>query len=278
MNESVAFGPDLLRGYEGKLKHIKELVPAGTVVSITYLAGETLDARVAAAAEVRRIGFEPMPHVSARRIGSSDELQHFLARLSHEAGVHRLFVVAGDFEQSAGPFEDALAVIRHGRLKEHGVRRVGIGGYPEGHPNIPDAQLWQALIDKTRALDDLGLECEIITQFSFDPEPVLKWLERLRAAGVTAPVRVGLPGPANVGTLLRFATRCGVGASAKVMAKYGVSIARVLTTAGPDVLAQSLGEGHDPQIHGALGAHLYPFGGLIKAAEWASAYSTKTTG
>lgn len=47
-----------------------------------------------------------------------------------------------------GPFRDALDVSRTGRRAAHGVQRVGISGYPEGHPDIPADHLWQAVSDK----------------------------------------------------------------------------------------------------------------------------------
>ena len=45
------------------------ILPASTI-AIPYLAREDDDARLAAARAVRRLGFEPMPHLSARRIVS----------------------------------------------------------------------------------------------------------------------------------------------------------------------------------------------------------------
>jgi methylenetetrahydrofolate reductase (NADPH) len=270
---------DLLSGYsleisakeEGKLDEIVDLLPPGAVVSITFLPNETMDMRVAAAVRLRRLGLTPMPHLSARRLTSADELRVFLARLAGEAAIDRVFVVAGDCDAPQGPFEDALGLIRDGELAANGVKFVGIGGYPEGHPAISQDKLQRALIDKTAHLAAHGLDCEIITQFSFDAAPVLTWLRDIRAQGVQAPVRIGLPGPANVATLLRFAARCGVGASAKVMAKYGVSITRVLNSAGPDRLIADLSAGLSPAVHGQVRAHFYPFGGLAKTAEWARA-------
>src|SRR5262245_55465194 len=218
------------------LRDAKEVIPQGTSVNITFLAGETAPARVAAAKQVRGYGLHPRPHISARRIASEQELVSFLADLAEQAQIDRAFVVAGDLATSAGPYFDALAVIRSGLLASYGVRTVGISGYPEGHPDFSEAVLWQALRDKHRVLTELGHSYEVITQFGFDAKPVLEWLERLRQSGITAPVRVGVPGPASVKTLLRFAARCGVGASASVMAKYGVSITQLVTTAGPDAL------------------------------------------
>jgi methylenetetrahydrofolate reductase (NADPH) len=182
-------------------------------------------------------------------------------------------VVAGDLATPAGPYFDALAVIKSGLLGKYGVRNVGISGYPEGHPDFSTQKLWQALRDKRQALTDLGHSYDIVTQFGFDAKPVLDWLAELRDSGVTAPVRIGVPGPASVKTLLRFAARCGVGASASVMAKYGVSIAKLLNTAGPDALVAELAGSLDPARHGEVFMHLYPFGGLTKTAQWVRDFS-----
>jgi methylenetetrahydrofolate reductase (NADPH) len=254
------------------LEDARHLIPAATAISITFLANENKKARVAAASAVKRLGFIPIPHISARQLSSFDDLKDYLASLSAEAGIERVFVIAGDAKQPLGPFEDALAVIRSGLLQDYGVRRVGISGYPEGHPDISEDKLWQALQDKKQTLDELGLDCEIMTQFSFDSDSILRWLARLRQVGVAVPVRIGLPGPANVGTLLRYAARCGVGASTKVVAKYGLSIAKLFNTAGPEKLIEALAWDFDPQIHGTIHAHLYPFGGFLKTAKWANEF------
>jgi methylenetetrahydrofolate reductase (NADPH) len=255
------------------LREAKDVIPQGTSVNITFLAGETAPARVAAARQARACGFHPRPHISARRIASEQELESFLADLEAQAQIDRAFVVAGDLGTPAGPYFDALAVIKSGLLGKHGVRDVGIAGYPEGHPDFPEAVLWQALRDKHQALTDLGHSYDIITQFGFDAKPVLEWLKKLRDSGIVAPVRVGVPGPASVKTLLRFAARCGVGASASVMAKYGVSITQLVTTAGPDALVTELAANIDPAKHGEVFLHFYPFGGLARTARWVSDFS-----
>jgi methylenetetrahydrofolate reductase (NADPH) len=118
----------------------------------------------------------------------------------------------------------------------------------------------------------MGHDFAVVTQFGFDAEPILAWLAQLREANVHGLVRVGVPGPANVKTLLRFAARCGVGASTKVMSKYGVSITRLLTTAGPDALIEDLARGLSPARHGEVLLHFYPFGGLKTTAEWVRDY------
>ena len=128
--------------------------------------------------------------------------------------------------------------------------------------------MWQAKRDKQAAILERGHDFAVVTQFAFDAEPVLAWLEQVRKAGVHALVRVGVPGPASVKRLLAFASRCGVGASTKVMKKYGMSLAKLLSTAGPDKLIEEYAAGLDPAKHGEVLIHFYPFGGLRATAEW----------
>jgi methylenetetrahydrofolate reductase (NADPH) len=254
------------------LEQAAHLIPPGTSISVTYLPGDRLDSRVAAVKRVQALGFVPMPHFSARRMGSEEEFLEYLTLLECEVGIQKAFVVAGDPPVPQGPYEDALAVIRTGLLVRHGVRTVGISGYPEGHPQISDEKLWTALREKHDAIVAMGQQVEIITQFGFDPEPVLSWLDRVRDMGIEAPVKIGVPGPASVKTLIRFAARCGVGASSKVMSKYGISITQLLKSAGPNKLLAEFAEELDPSRYGEVVVHFYPFGGLARTADYAAGY------
>lgn len=251
------------------LEAAAHIIPQGTKIPVTFLPDEDMATRVAAAVRVRNLGYIPIPHISARRIASQADLEAFLGALQEQAQIDHAFVVAGDPPRPMGPYEDALAIIRTGLLAHYGIKRVGISGYPEGHKDIGNDKLWQAKRDKLAALRDEGHDFAVVTQFSFDAERVLRWLEEERRQGVDALVRIGIPGPASVKRLLAFAARCGVGASTKVMAKYGLSLGRLLTTAGPDRLVETLASALDPAVHGDVSLHLYPFGGLKTTAEWA---------
>ena len=260
------------------LEQAADVIPQGTKIPVTFLPGETFEMRIAAAKRVRELGFLPIPHISARRLSSQEELEGYLASLQREVGTDHAFVVAGDPPQPMGPYEDALSIIRSGLLAQYGIRKVGISGYPEGHPDIGNEKLWQAMRDKKIAIQERGHDFAVVTQFSFDAEPVLAWLEQVRKAGVQATVRVGVPGPASVKRLLAFAARCGVGASTKVLSKYGISITKLLSTAGPDQIVQDYAQGLDPEKHGDVMLHFYPFGGLRATAEWVRDFRAKNGG
>jgi len=245
-------------------------LPLETAISITYLPTNSIDELIASAAHVRRLGFTPVPHISARRVRSRHDLERFLRGLETEAQIDRAFIIGGDPDSPVGPFGSALEVIETGLLSDIGVTQVGIAGYPEGHPKLSPACLRDALHDKLQCLSKQGHSAEIVTQFVFDSDPVLNWLAALRQDGVETPVRIGIPGPATLQSLLRFAARCGVAASTKALSKYGVSLRRLMSTTTPDQLVQSLAGKLVDNQHGRVGSHLYPFGGLGKTALWLS--------
>ena len=250
------------------------LVEPGTPIAVTFLPGEEAKARVEAAKAVRSLGFEPMPHFSARRILSREAFESYLQDVVREAGVKRCFVIAGDPPAPEGPFEDSSAMLATGAFERAGIQAIGVGGHPEGHPNMSEQQCWDVLHSKCEDIMRRGMAPLIVTQFAFDSDRLLAWLKELRARGIDAPVRLGVPGPAGIKTLLRFAARCGVGASASVMSKYGLSITNLLGHAGPDKLVDALYAGLGPE-HGPVRLHFYPFGGMKRTVEWIHEYAGK---
>ena len=251
-----------------RLEEAVDLIPMGTKIPITFLPGETIEARVATARRVKELGYLPIPHISARRLKSREELESFLAGIQQEVGTDHAFVVAGDPREPMGPYPDALSLIRTGLLGQYGIKRVGISGYPEGHPEIGNEKIWLAKREKQEELLGRGHDFAVVTQFAFSAEPMLNWINQVRKAGVDATIRLGIPGPASAKRLLTFAARCGVGAATSVMQKYGISLTKLLTTTGPDRLLVELAKGLDPEKHGEVLLHFYPFGGIRATAEW----------
>ncbi|MCK5749907.1 MAG: methylenetetrahydrofolate reductase [Oricola sp.] len=274
---------DLLDGYSleitakdvDSLREAAPMIAPQTPIAVTFLPGEEMAARIAAVKAVRELGFEPMPHVSARRLTSAKVFEDMIKQVTSESGVKRLFVIAGDPPQPEGPFEDSLQVIKTGILEANGIKAIGIAGHPEGHPNVSKDDLWVWMENKIAEIRSRGMLPIIVTQFGFSAEPFLEWLEEMRARGIDAPVRIGVPGPAGIKRLLGFAARCGVGASAAVMAKYGVSLTQLMGTAGPNKLVGAIDEGYDFKKHGRVRLHFYPFGGLSKTLEWIKEYEEK---
>ena len=159
------------------LMEAKDSIPAGTKINVTFLGNEDLEMRVSAAKAVRELGFVPVPHISARRLSSRGQLEEFLSRLQDVGATESVFVVGGDPATPEGPYEDSYDVIRTGLLLDYGVKEVSIAGYPEGHPDISQDVLWRALEEKSLSLTQQGLKATILTQFAFDTDPVLAWID-----------------------------------------------------------------------------------------------------
>ncbi len=245
-----------------------------TPVAVTFLPGEALEARITAAKTVRELGFEPMPHFSARRIKSEAELKDMLERMAKEAGVKRCFAIAGDPSTAEGPYADSSSLIETGLFEANGIKAIGIAGHPEGHPNMTDQECFDVLKKKCDMINERGMKPLIVTQFGFDPDAFMQWLKDVRAAGIDAPVRIGVPGPTSITALMKFAARCGVSASASVLTKYGISVTKLLGTAGPDKMVDAFAKGFSEE-HGRVRLHFYPFGGLSKTVDWVNNYTSK---
>lgn len=252
------------------LEEARETIPAGTKINVTFLGNEDLEMRVAAAKAVKDMGFVPVPHISARRLESQASLEEFLERLQGVGASEHVFAVGGDPAEPAGPYPDALSVIRSGLLKKYGAREVSIAGYPEGHPDIPFDVLWRHLDEKALSLAQQDLDAVILTQFAFDTDPVMTWIDQVRERGIDAPIRIGTPGPAGIKRLINFARRFGVGANAMIVKKYGFSLTNLMGTAGPDRFVTDLAELLSADAgSGDVKLHFYTFGGLLATSQWA---------
>lgn len=165
--------------------------------------------------------------------------------------------------------------MQSGFLQKHKILHVGIAGFPEGNPKVPEALLNQSMLAKMSYAREIGLAVQIVTQFCFEAQPIVDWLKRMRAMGVDLPVRIGLAGPATIGTLLRYAMDCGVGNSVnalirsssfrRLLAEHSAeSVLHGLIAAPPngDVSALPLG---------VSALHFYTFGGVEKTVEWINA-------
>ena len=268
------------------LEEAQHAIPLGTKINVTFLGNEDLEMRVAAAKRVKDLGFVPVPHISARRLTSQGQLEEFLGRLQEVGATEHVFSVGGDPTTPEGPYSSSFDVIRSGILPKFGVREVSIAGYPEGHPDISTPVLWEALEEKSASLKEQGLDAVILTQFAFDTDPVLAWIEDVRARGIDTQIRVGTPGPAGIKRLLGFARRFGIGANAMIVKKYGFSLTNLMGSAGPDQfvtdLATRLAAVPRP-VEGATGSgaadreavklHFYTFGGLLATSDWAREFS-----
>jgi methylenetetrahydrofolate reductase (NADPH) len=260
---------EIAAGSAKALIAVRENFDPGTEVFVNFLPGGDWRSVADSAAALRREGFQPVPHLAARSIPARSVLVEFLARLSGEAGVQRILVVAGDNAQPSGPFASSLDVIASGLVEGSGIGSVGVAGHPEGHPSIAQSVLDASLSAKSEAAARAGLGLFVVTQFAFEGAPILAWLRRMRGGGIDAPVQIGLAGPATVATLVRFGMHCGVGNSLLALRSRPKAVGQLLGKAGPEDLLAELGPGLAAiPDHGVTGFHFFPFGGVAETGEF----------
>lgn len=245
-------------------------LPPKTEVFVANLPKESADVLVQAAQRLRDAGLVPVPHIVARNIANRRGLDDMLARLAGEAGVDRALVLAGDRDDPAGEFDAALQLIETGAFSANGIGKIFISGYPEGHPRIADDVLEHARADKLAAAARENLEVTLVTQFVFEPHLISAFARRLRASGVTAPLRVGVAGPAERGKLIKYALRCGVGASLRALRERSELARNVMAGETPDELLGdvAVAQAADPSL-GISGVHFFTFGDPGSSIRWA---------
>src|SRR2546428_6999321 len=94
-----------------RVERFADIVTAGTRLYIAHIPGTNFQDTIALASRLRREGLEPVPHVVARSIESLCALDDFLARLTGEAGVSQVLVVAGDKARPVGELESSLQIL-----------------------------------------------------------------------------------------------------------------------------------------------------------------------
>jgi methylenetetrahydrofolate reductase (NADPH) len=188
-----------------------------------------------------------------------------------QAGVTTVFVPGGDQDPPAGDYTSALDLLED--LTELGrpFAEVGITGYPESHPTISDDLTVQAMWDKRRHAT------HVVSNLTFDPDTVGRWIDRMRRRGVTMPVLLGIPGPIDRAKLLAMATKIGVGDSTRFLVKHKGTFARLAAPGGftgERFLERSAPVLAKPQAL-VTGLHVYTFNQVAETEAWRRGYLEK---
>ncbi len=254
-----------------KIADFRPLLPAGTRVYIAHIDGTPIADMVATAARLRADGFEPMPHFPARIIADRATLADWIARYRAEAGVRQALLLAGGVAQPVGDFHSSMQLIETGLFA--GFERLHVAGHPEGNrdidPDGSDRNVMEALRWKQAFAERTDAQVALATQFCFEAGPVIAWVERLAAEGISIPVHIGVAGPAKLQTMLKFAIACGVGPSLRVLQKRAKDVTKLLLPFEPDGFLSDLAR-HKAQnpAFGIEAVHFFPLGGIGATTDW----------
>lgn len=247
------------RAEEAVVAHVPTTVPL--TVTASPIKGQ--DATVELAVSLAGRGYSVAPHLSARLVRDRAHLADAVARC-REAGITGAFVVGGDAANSPTAFRHAHDLLVALHELDHGFTHIGIGGHPEGHPDVPDAVLLQALADKA------PLATHITTQIVFDPRVILGWARTLMNRGIGLPIHVGVPGAVHRQKLLRISGGLGIGESARFLKKQQTLFWRFFLPGGfrPDTIINGLAPHLGKPDNAIAGFHLFTFNDLESTETW----------
>lgn len=205
--------PKTAEAEENLWEAIRRLAPLNPeFVSVTYGAGGSTRERThrTVVRILNETSLKPAAHLTCVESSTAevdDVIQEYW-----DAGVRHLVALRGDPPGQIGgaytPRPDGYA---NATELVSGIRtiapfEVSVGLYPQTHPESGSIS---HDIDVLKAKVDAGAT-RAITQFFFDVDGFLSFMDRVRAAGVTIPVSVGIMPVSNFKGLQRMAAPCGI--------------------------------------------------------------------
>jgi methylenetetrahydrofolate reductase (NADPH) len=175
--------------------------------SVTYGAGGSAqNGTLAAVQAIMAEGHVGVPHITC--IGASRASIGEMLDAYKAAGITRLVALRGDLPSGSGSFGEfryASELIEQIRAHSGGHFRIEVAAYPETHPQArsPEADL-KAFAAKVAAGADAA-----ITQMFFNADAYLRFVDEVRALGISIPIVPGIMPITNSSGLMRFADNCG---------------------------------------------------------------------
>ena len=239
-----------------------EALPEGAAVTVTASPSHGIEATFELAEKLAARGHDVTPHLSAHMIRDREHLQELLDR-ARAASITKAFVVGGD-ARDKGEFHDGVMLLKAIDELGHPFTEIGVPSYPEGHPDIADDVLLAALKEKQK------IATSMTTQMCFNPSALSAWLTRMRAAGVTLPVHLGVPGVAELTKLMAISARIGVADSARYLKKNKSMVGHLMRggSFGPDAFLEALAPTLVDRNAQVQALHVFTFNQVANTADW----------
>ena len=261
-----------------KIENFSEVLPRNTRVYIAHIEGTPIEEMVKTAKKIRSDGFSPMPHFPARIIKDKNTLSEWLKRYAGEADVDEGLVIAGGSNKPYGDFDSSIQLIETELFDKSNFKRLHVAGHPEGNkdidPNGANDNVNEALSWKNQFSQRTDTKIAVATQFCFESESVIAWVDNLKEMGIDLPIHIGIAGPAKLQTLLRYSIECGVGASIKVLKKRAKDITKLLLPYEPESIIAELAKHktNNPDFN-IEQVHFFPLGGIKQVTKFVTKFS-----
>lgn len=255
------------------MKSIEQAIadlPPNADVSVTCSPAKGIPATQEYTEQLLALGHKPTPHIAARLVEGPDHAK-LLAAWLREHQLPEVFVIAGDATEPAGPYEGALPFIRDLLEADPGVERLGYSGYPDGHAFIADDELTEQIHAKQSVLAEAGVGGWISTQMCFDADKIGQWLRDQRAAGITLPIRLGIPGVVDRTRLMTMGARLGVGTSMRYLSKNRSTVMKLMAPGGFDPTDLVVAFADEAPELGIAALHSFTFNAVADTRKWQEA-------
>ncbi len=246
-------------GIEEKL----EALQPNTHLAVTCSPTKGVEETIELSEKLIARGFQVIPHIAAKCVSDERHLETIVKRLD-ALNIESIFVPGGDRPEPIGEFNNAYDLLKALQKSGHNIKNIGIAAHPEGHPDINEKNLMEAL-EKKKDLADY-----IVTQMCFVANILGDWLVRINQQGVHLPVWVGLPGAIERGRLLRTSLRIGVGDSLRFLRKKSQVAAELMKSSiyNPDKLVTNISEYKDIADTNLAGYHIFCFNQIEITEKW----------
>jgi methylenetetrahydrofolate reductase (NADH) len=242
---------------------VLEHVPTDVTLTVTVSPRKGIEHTLDVVERLGKHGYGVVPHLSARLVRDRGHLGEILQRVD-AIGAHDVFVVAGDADEPAGEYAGAAALLEAIAELGHRFEEVGITGYPESHPVIPDETTIQAMFDKAR------FATYIVSQICFDPAVTAGWIERVWNRGTRLPIYVGIPGAVPKAKLLRISSTIGIGASTRFLRRHRGWLTQAIRPGGfdPDAIVDGMTPSLADPERKVAGFHVFTFNDVADTEQW----------
>ena len=189
-----------------KVRDFSEILPSKTLVYIAHLEDTDISDMKQTCIRLIDEGMIPMPHIPARILKSSSELEEWVSQYA-DVGVKRCLLLAGNNKTPKGSLHSSIQLLETGFFEKYGYEYINVAGHPEGNPDIDKSsnltETLTALKIKNEYSKTTSIKLGITTQFCFDLEPVKNWLITLEDKNINLPVNIGIAGPTKLQTLIK---------------------------------------------------------------------------
>ena len=246
-------------GIEDKL----DSLPSDMYLAVTCSPTKGVDETLELSEKLIERGFKVTPHIASKCVSGEKHLETIIKKLD-ELGIESIFVPGGDRPEPMGDFNNALDLLKALKKLGHNLSKIGMAAHPEGHPDVSDEILMEALEEKKDLADF------IVTQMCFDAEILNDWMNQIQKKGIELPVWVGLPGVIERGRLLKTSLRIGVGDSLRFLRKKSQVATELMKSSiyNPDDLVRDITEQIDINDSKLAGYHIYCFNQIETTEKW----------